>query len=183
MKITKSDIDSQTVSPQEYVEISQFLAREARLLDQNLLWEWYETLADDYKSEVPVRVTLARAEIIKDSLAEFKTGVNHANDTKGSTRIRIERLFSGYAWAEDPSSRTVRSIGSIEVSKSNNENEFDVSSALLLYRERGLEPDHQFISANRHDVIRSTSKGLELVRRTVYLAHTIVNTPNLGLFL
>jgi 3-phenylpropionate/cinnamic acid dioxygenase small subunit len=183
MKDIKTDPASATVTAHQYVEISQFLAREARLLDQNLLWEWYATLADDYTSEVPVRVTLARAEVIKDSLAEFKTGVHHANDTKGSTRIRIERLFSGYAWAEDPSSRTVRSIGSIEVANSNNENEFDVSSALLLYRERGLEPDHQFISANRHDVIRSTSEGLRLVRRTVYMAHTIVNTPNLGLFL
>ena len=183
MKDTKSQPVLTTVTAQEYVEISQFLAREARLLDQNLLWEWYATLADDYTSEVPIRVTLARSEIIKDSLAEFKTGVHHANDTKGSTRIRIERLFSGFAWAEDPSSRTVRSIGSIEVSKSQKENEFDVSSALLLYRERGLEPDHQFISANRHDVIRLTSDGLQLVHRMVYMAHTIVNTPNLGIFL
>lgn len=183
MTLIDKQASSMTVSTDDYVRVSQFLAREARLLDQNLLWEWYETLADDFTSKIPIRVTLARAEIIKDPLAEFRTGVYHANDTKGSTRIRIERLFTGYAWAEDPSSRTVRSVGSIEVAHTNQVGEYDVWSALLLYRERGLEPDHQFISANRHDVIRSTLTGLELVRRSIYLAHTIVNTPNLGLFL
>ena len=140
---------SATVSADEYTQVCQFLAREARLLDQNRLWEWFELLAEDFTSEVPVRVTLARAATEKDPFAEFKPGVYHAQDTKGSARVRIERLFSGYAWAEDPPSRTVRSVGSVEVTGRRNVGEYDVWSALLLYRERGLEPEHQFISANR----------------------------------
>ena len=97
--------------------------------------------------------------------------------------MRIERLFSGYAWAEDPPSRTVRSVGSVEVTGRRSVGEYDVWSALLLYRERGLEPEHQFISANRSDVLRRTDASFEIVERKIWLAHTIVNTPNLGLFL
>ena len=63
------------------------------------------------------------------------------------------------------------------------DNEFDVTSALLLYRERGLEPHHQIIAGNRSDVLRRTADGFEIVKRTVYLAHTTLTTPNLALFL
>jgi 3-phenylpropionate/cinnamic acid dioxygenase small subunit len=183
MTITESASGISTVSADDYFQVSQFLGREARLLDQLRLWEWYEMLADDFTSWVPVRVTLKREFVEKDPFAEFKTGVVHSEDTKGSTKIRIDRLYSGYAWAEDPCSRTVRSVGSIEITGVRESGEFEVASALLLYRERGLEPAHQFISANRIDAIRRTDQGLELVERNVYLAHTIVDTPNLGLFL
>jgi 3-phenylpropionate/cinnamic acid dioxygenase small subunit len=183
MTLIDQTTSTAAVSADEYTQICQFLAREARLLDQNRLWEWFELLAEDFRSEVPIRVTLPRAASEKDHLAEFKTGVYHAQDTKGSARVRIQRLFSGYAWAEDPPSRTVRSVGSVEATARGSGGEYEVWSALLLYRERGLEPDHQFISANRTDVLRRTSTDLEIVDRKVWLAHTIVDTPNLGLFL
>jgi 3-phenylpropionate/cinnamic acid dioxygenase small subunit len=171
------------ISSQDYTACSQFLSLEATLLDENRLWEWFELLADDFTCHVPVRVALPRAATDKDPHAEFKTGTYHIKDNKGSTRVRIERLFTGYAWSEDPPSRTVRSVGSVRVSGLRNASEFEVSSALVLYRERGLEPDHQLICGNRSDVIRRTDSGLKLVERTVRLAHTIVDTPNLGLFL
>ena len=183
MTLTEFVGSTTAVSADDYMQICQFLAREAELLDENRLWEWFELLADDFESVVPVRVSLSRSATEQDPHAEFKTGVVHAEDTKGSTRVRIERLFSGYAWAEDPPSRTVRSVGSIQVSGRRETGEYEVLSALLLYRERGLEPDYQFIAANRSDVLRRTATGFELVERRIRLAHTIVDTPNLGLFL
>lgn len=183
MTMTESKGVATKASAEDYVDICQFLAREARLLDQNRLWEWFEMLAEDFTSAVPIRITLKRSETEQDPHAEFKTGVFHSEDTKGSTRIRIERLFSGYAWAEDPPSRTVRCVGSVEVIGRLPGGEYEVSNSLLLYRERGLEPDHQFISANRSDILRRTESDFEIVDRKVWLAHTIVDTPNLGLFL
>jgi 3-phenylpropionate/cinnamic acid dioxygenase small subunit len=170
-----------TASAEDYVLVCNFLAHEARLLDENRLDEWYDLLAEDFSYEMPVRVALRRAATELDPLAEFKTGVHHTEDTKGSVKIRISRLQSGYAWSEDPPSRTVRSVGSISVNDLGN-GLLAATNAILLYRERGREPEHQFIAANRSDVLRKTDNGLQLVDRKVYLAHTIVNTPNLGLF-
>lgn len=167
-----------TVSADDYCLICQFLGREAALLDANRLWEWFDTLADDVDIVIPIRVTHPR-----DTGDSFNEDYYHARDTKGSIKKRIERLDTGHAWAEDPASRTCRVVGSIAVTDAVGAGEFEVHSSLLLYRERGRLPDHDLICGQRSDLIRLTDEGPRLARRSVRLAHTILNTPNLGLFL
>lgn len=161
-----------------YMQVSQFLALEASLLDQNLMWEWFELLADDYNFEIPIRVSQQR-----DAGSEYTAGAYHMKDTKGSTRKRIERLFSGHAWAEDPASRTCRVVGSVLVTGERGPGELTVSSSILVYRERGLSRNHDLIAGHRSDVVRLTDDGPRLVERVVHLAHTILSTSNLGIFL
>jgi 3-phenylpropionate/cinnamic acid dioxygenase small subunit len=166
------------VSAAQYFEIAQFLGREAALLDENKLWDWFALLADEFEYVVPIRVTKPR-----DTGSEQVDGAYRASDTKGSLKYRIDRLYSGHAWAEDPASRTCRVVGSIVVHGEVAPGEFEVSNSLLVYRERGRLPDHDLICGQRQDVIRLSSGGPKLVKRTVNLAHTILTTPNLGLFL
>ena len=171
------------ISPMEtstdiYVQVAQFLALEAALLDDNRVWDWYKLLADDYQLDVPIRIARKRG-----AGDEFVAGSHHMKDTKGSTEKRILRLFSGHAWAEDPPSRTCRVVGSVVILGERLPGEFEVSSSLILYRERGLTPAHTIIAGKRSDIIRVTENGLELVARTMHLAHTILNTSNLGVFI
>lgn len=167
------------ITPEQHLEIVQFLGYEAMLLDQNRLWEWFELLTDDYEYEVPIRVTRHR-----DAGDEFIAGAYHARDTKGSTKKRIERLYTGHAWAEDPASRVTRSIGSIYVSDRPAPDEYEVISSIIVYRERGLTPNHNLLCGQRSDVLRlGNGDGPRLARRVVRLAHTIINSPNLGVFL
>jgi 3-phenylpropionate/cinnamic acid dioxygenase small subunit len=170
--------ETTSVSAAHYFEIAQFLGREAALLDENKLWDWFALLADDFDYVVPIRVTKPR-----DTGGEQVEGSHRARDTKGSIKYRIDRLYTGHAWAEDPASRTCRVVGSIVVQGEVAPGEFEVSNSLMLYRERGRLPDHDLICGQRQDVIRLSAEGPRLVKRTVNLAHTILNTPNLGLFL
>jgi 3-phenylpropionate/cinnamic acid dioxygenase small subunit len=167
-----------SVSATQYFEIAQFLGYEAALLDENKLWEWFALLAEDFEYTVPIRVTKPR-----DTGSEQVPGAYRAHDTKGSLKYRIERLYSGHAWAEDPASRTCRVVGSIFVECEVAPGEFKVSNSLMVYRERGRLPDHDLICGQRNDVIRLSADGPLLLKRTVNLAHTILPTPNLGLFL
>jgi N,N-dimethyl phenylurea N-demethylase beta subunit len=175
--MTLAEASQHVVSAEQHTEIAQFLGREAALLDQNLLWDWFELLADDFDYEVPIRITQPR-----DMGGEHRHGNYHAKDTKGSIHKRIERLYSGHAWAEDPASRTCRVVGSIVVTSERAPGEFEVVNSLMLYRERGLTPKYDLLCGQRHDVIRLDGGPL-LVKRTVQLAHTIINSPNLGVFL
>lgn len=176
--MTLVDVET-SVTPTEHLQIVQFLGLEAQLLDENRLWEWFDLLAEDFEYEVPIRVTRPR-----ETGEEHVVGAHHAKDTKGSTRKRVERLYSGHAWAEDPASRTTRTVGSIYVAGQSAPGEFDVKSSLTLYRERGLTPRHDLLCGQRSDVIRlDVGSGPRLVRRTVRLSHTILATSNLGIFL
>ena len=61
---------------------------------------------------------------------------------------------------------------------------FRVHSALSLYRQRAIDRAYEWIPARRIDLIRFGDNGeCRLVRRTVILAETILQTPNLAIFL
>lgn len=175
--MTLMDIHS-SESTQAYAVVGQFLAREALLLDDNQLWEWFDLLAEDLDYEIPIRETKKRGEG-----SEFIDGAYHMKDTKSSMRHRIDRLFSGKAWAEDPASRTTRVVGSTLVTGERAPGEITASSNIIVYRERALQPRHEWIAGRRDDVIRISEGGAQLVHRRVKLAHTILNTSNLGIFL
>ena len=161
-----------------YFDIVQFLALETRLLDENRLWEWYKMLDDDFVYEVPIRIVQERS-----GADEFPSGSYHMRDTKGSVKKRIERLDTGHAWAEDPASRTVRVVGIPLLESTDDSNVVIASSSLLVYRERAQDPAHDLISGRREDLIRFTDGEPRLAARTVRLAHTSLNTSNLGIFL
>ncbi|MFQ6330068.1 3-phenylpropionate/cinnamic acid dioxygenase subunit beta [Nocardia sp. CWNU-33] len=158
--------------------IAEFLAREAALLDDNRLWEWFDLLDDDFTYTVPIRIVLERA-----AKTDVSPGAYHQRDTKGSLRKRIERLYSGHAWAEDPPSRTTRLVGSVWIEPGHDPTVVCANSALLLYRERGQDAHYDLISARRRDLIKIADGHLRLLERTVNLAHTALNTPNLAVFL
>lgn len=163
---------------ERYVDVTQFLARDARLLDENKLWEWYETLEEDFVYEIPMRLVRDRA-----APTEFSPGSHRMKDSKGSLKKRIERIYTGHAWAEDPPSRTVRLVGSTATEAGESADLVVATSSLVVYRERGQNPDYDLIAGQRRDVIRFVNDQPRLAARTVFMAHTILNTPNLGIFL
>jgi N,N-dimethyl phenylurea N-demethylase beta subunit len=157
---------------------AQFLALEAKLLDERRFDEWHDMLAEDLSYEVPIRMAIERGKG-----EEFVEGAHRIHDNKEMVRMRIDRLSSGQAWSENPPSRTVRVVGSVLVAGPPQGAVLDVSSALLLYRQRAAEREWDLIAARRDDRLRITAAGLSLLNRRVLLVETIVSTPNLGVFL
>lgn len=165
-----------TTHPQHQLA-ADFLAREAMLLDERRFWDWFEMLDERIVYEIPVRTV---TELGRD---EFVPGSFRMRDDKGMIQTRIKRLFTGSAWAEDPPSRTVRSVGSVLVEPTDDPDVVAVHSALLLYRHRAQDEHGDLIAARRRDRIRLTDQGPRLLARTVILADTVLTTPNLAVFL
>jgi 3-phenylpropionate/cinnamic acid dioxygenase small subunit len=166
------------VEPGLYAECSEFLIREAELLDNNDLRTWLATFDDAIEYEMPIRVTRERS-----AGPGFSEQSWHMKETWGSLETRIARLDTAYAWAEDPPSRTRRFVSNIRVEAGDGDDELRVKSNVLTFRSRYDTPEHQLLSAERHDTLRRAEDGrLRLRKRVILLDHTTLGTHNLAIF-
>jgi 3-phenylpropionate/cinnamic acid dioxygenase small subunit len=148
----------------------RFLFREAELLDDGRYLDWFTTcLAEDLQYAMPIRTTRERAA----GQSEYSSVGFHMIDTHGTMRLRVDRLLTEHAWAEDPASRTSRLVTNVRV-RELGEGRYAVRSKLTVYH---------LIVAERQDLLSQGPGGLLLHQRSVLLAHTILDTPNLGIFL
>lgn len=165
-------------STDTYWEVYEFLMREAELLDGHREREWVELCTDDVVYRMPVRETRERG-----AGEGFDEQMYYFDETRGSLELRVRRLETEYAWAEEPPSRTRHFVTNVRVSAGEVENEFAVRSNLLLYRSQGTELHQDLISAERRDALRRTEEGLRLARREILLDHSVLTTHNLSIFL
>ncbi|MDN5796413.1 MAG: hypothetical protein L0H79_11765 [Intrasporangium sp.] len=166
-----------TSSPNIYYRVVQFLAYEARLLDEGREEDWYELLDDELLYTAPIRqATEPRSDEIDRSAFRIR-------DSKVHVRTRIDRQDTGNAYSEVPPSRTLRLVGSIEVTATERPDIVGAHSALLVYRQRGIDPHFDLIPCRRNDLLRVTDTGLRILAREVILTETSIATPNLGIFL
>jgi 3-phenylpropionate/cinnamic acid dioxygenase small subunit len=163
--------------PPLYAASMQFLIYEAELLDEGRLAEWLELVADDIDYRVPTRVARAVG-----TGPEFSTASYHLFENRATLEARVARFASGYAVVENPPSRTRRIIGNVRVEAAGAGDEHAVRSNLLLVRVKG-NGAAQLLSAERHDVLRTAERRLQLARRTVLLDHTVLPTEHLAIFL
>lgn len=158
----------------------EFLAREARLLDERRFWDWYALLDDELSYLVPIRQSRL------DFASEVAAGSYRICDNKQHILVRIKRIDSGAGWAETPPSRTLRVVGSVLAEAAPSTGRGDViavESALLLFRQRGHDERGDVIPVRRQDRLLVTDAGLRLLSRTALLTEAVLTTPNLGVFL
>jgi 3-phenylpropionate/cinnamic acid dioxygenase small subunit len=165
-------------SVETYWEAYSFLMHEAEVLDERHEREWLEMLTDDVEYLMPVRVNRERGE--GDGFSEEAF---YFEETRGSLELRIRRLETEYAWAEDPPSHTRHFVTNVRVAPGEEEDEVAVKSNLLLYRSRGSVPHHDLLSAERKDVLRKEDGQWKLRRRVILLDHAVLMTHNLSVFL
>jgi len=169
-----------TLSTSDALEIcTDVLFREAELLDANQFTDWLALLDEDLDYEVPIRVTRERS---SRDLGFSKSGF-HMLETHGSMTQRVRRLEGEHAWAEDPPSRTMRQVTNVRVVDVG-AGEISVNNNLLLYRSQGDTSHYDLITGARGDVLTDRGDdGWKLKSRQVLLAHTVLGTPNLAVFL
>ena len=81
-------------------KIEDFMYLEAELLDERRLREWLELFTDDANYWMPIRHNpFHRTEDLGEELSKPGEGY-YFNDTKETLQIRIERLYSKTAWAD-----------------------------------------------------------------------------------
>jgi 3-phenylpropionate/cinnamic acid dioxygenase small subunit len=171
-------------------DIEQFLYQEARLLDERKFRDWLALLADDIKYSIPLRSSrfTQQSHAISTDRAAYQdrelTEANefaHMDDSKQTLTMRVARLETGAAWAEEPPSRTVHFITNVQAEPSDNPLEIRVYSNFLLFRGR-LETEEDLLAGHRHDLLRSTAEGWRLARRKIVLAHNVLSVKNLSVF-
>ncbi len=147
--------------------VTLFLYREARILDQHRYRDWLGLLADD------IQYLVICGQTGTDRLALL-------DDDRASLEQRVLRLETGRAWAEQPPSLTQRLISNVEARW--NGEDVEAFSAVMLYRSRS-DNERDLLVGRREDILRSQDKGLEIVRRKVVLADTVLPSKNLSTFL
>ena len=159
-----------------YLQVLDFLNREAELLDHGRFDEWLKLLTDDIVYQMPVRVTRNSDDGFEPY---FYFDENHA-----SIAHRIRRLTeTDSAWAENPPSRVRRFVTNVGVYRNSTDGEWHATSYLLLLRNRWDNPNYDILSAEREDVLREEAESFRLVRRMIYVDQTTLGTPNLSVFL
>ncbi len=158
-------------------EVEQFLYAEAQLLDERQYEEWLALFTDDCRYWVPVLSTREHGE---HEVAD-DTELAHFDDTKTTLTLRVKRLYTEFAYAESPPSRTVRAVTNIQVREGSGEHEVTASSNLIVYRTR-LETTTDIFAARRTDVLRKVGSAWSIASRKVILAQNVLPSNNLSIF-
>ena len=171
--------------------VEQFLYREARLLDERRFHDWLDLFTDDLRYWMPVRTSRypkrSRAIVILDEERYVEAELAQEgelallDETKQSLSMRIARLDTGMAWAEDPPSRTRHLITNIEVEAGDTDAELTVYSNFLVYRTRG-ETEQDFFVGQREDILRSVAGAWKIARRKIVLDQNVLLPKNISIF-
>jgi 3-phenylpropionate/cinnamic acid dioxygenase small subunit len=162
-----------------WLELMPFYIREAWLLDERKFKEWFELFTDDVLYFMPRRKNVPRREAHRELTPLGDLAI--LEEDKRYLQMRVARLDTGMAWAEDPPSRTRHMIGNLEAAVLEN-GEVGAKTAFLVYRSH-LETDHQLLSGYREDVLRKGDGGWKVAKRTIVLDANVLLDKNLSVFL
>src|ERR1700756_4441832 len=139
-------------------QLADFLAHEARLLDERRFREWMGLFADDGTYWVPA---------VPNQQSPFDQASLFYDD-RDLMRTRIERLEHPRIHVQTPPSRTVHLIGSVHIDEAGAETgEYAVSSSVIMVEYRD---EHQRIFAGRQQHrLRREDEGLRIVQKRVDL--------------
>jgi 3-phenylpropionate/cinnamic acid dioxygenase small subunit len=158
-------------------EVVEFLYHEAELLDEGRFEEWLALLADDVRYGMPVRLTRERG-----GGPDRSDQMQFFWEDRTTLELRVRRLRTEFAWAEDPPSRTRHFVCNVRVRAGPGPQEVEARSAVLLYRSRGDALEAELISGERRDVLRRTPQGWRLARREVVVDQAALAVRNLAVF-
>lgn len=171
------------------VAIEQTLYREARLIDERRFREWLDLFTDDVHYRMPLRTVRYAANSkavvrpegsgsLREVTAEDELAI--FDEDKRSLSMRVARLETGAAWAEDPPSRTTHIVTNVEV-EPRSENEVVAYSTVVVHRVR-LEADEDTFFGRREDVLRRVNGDWKIARRTVVLGHGVLRARSISFF-
>jgi len=149
-------------------EVEEFLYKESRLLDDGKFYEWLDLFTDDARYWMPTRETRERGEdgVGKEGdLALFE-------DDKNFLTMRVKRLDTGLAHAEQPASRTRHFVSNVEI-VSEAGDEIEVHSNMLVFQSR-LERTESFFVGKREDRLRKVDGSWRVAARKIILDQTLL---------
>lgn len=158
-------------------EVEDFLYHEAELVDSGRFGEWLELMTDDVRYEMPVRMTRERggAPDVSDEAQFFW-------DDRATLQLRVDRLRTEFAWAEDPPSRTRHFVANVRVRPAERPDEVEARSYVLITRSRGDGARYDLLAGERRDRLRRVDGAWRLARRAFVVDQVVLGTRNLSIF-
>jgi 3-phenylpropionate/cinnamic acid dioxygenase small subunit len=161
-------------------EVSDFLYREADLLDERRYEEWLDLLADDYQYAVPLRMNVMYDDVAAREDTRAGSEICWFDEGKATAELRVAQLATGKHWAEEPVSRVTHLVANIRL-ESTELPEVDLSCRFVVYRNR-VADETDFLVGRRKDRLRKTADGWRVVRRELLLDQSVLLAKNLSIF-
>lgn len=158
-------------------ECTTFLYHEAELLDGRQFGQWIDLLSSDIDYRIPVRTTR-----LNQDGDGFSQTAYFMKEDLGSLKLRVAKLGSEYAWAENPATRTRHMISNVRVGTATAEGQA-VASNFAVYCFRGDSPTPLVVTGERRDVLVRAADTWKLKRRLVLLDSTVLGLEALSIFL
>jgi len=162
-----------------WLELMQFYIREAWLLDERKFQEWLGLFTEDVLYFMPRRKNVPRRESHREVTLPGDLAL--IEDDKRYLEMRVARLETGMAWAEDPPSRARHLVGNL-VAEPLDGGDVQAKTAFLVYRSH-LETDQQLFAGSREDVLRRVDGAWKVAKRTIVLDANVLLDKNLSIFL
>lgn len=157
------------------IEFEELLIDEAWLLDNDRLEDWLELFTEDLSYRAPVRANLGRREEDLDN----PNRLTHFEESKFTMGLRVRRLRTGAAHAEEPPSRIRHFVSNVKILEEDGADHVRVTSNELIFRSREGQDEHLFV-AERRDWWRREDGKWRCHDRLILLDHDVVE--NLTIF-
>jgi 3-phenylpropionate/cinnamic acid dioxygenase small subunit len=165
-------------------EVTEFLYREAELLDERRYDEWLALLADDLRYWMPMRRNVKYGEEQREFTREGQD-IAWFDEGKDTLTRRVKQIQTGIHWAEEPVSRISHLVTNVQIVEATpsvaEAREVTVRCRFLIYRNR-VETETDILVGKREDGLRSESEGCRIARRKIILDQNVLLSKNLTFF-
>jgi 3-phenylpropionate/cinnamic acid dioxygenase small subunit len=169
-------------------EVTEFLYREAELLDERRYADWLALLADDIRYWMPMRRNVKFGEESREFTRET-TDINWFDEGKDTLTRRVRQIETGIHWAEEPVSRISHMISNVQLIEASpslaDPREVAVKCRFLIYRNR-VETETDILVGKREDVLRRADRSRpddwQIARRKIILDQNVLLSKNLTFF-
>jgi 3-phenylpropionate/cinnamic acid dioxygenase small subunit len=165
-------------------EVSEFLYREAELLDQRRYEDWLDLLADDLRYWMPMRRNVKAGEEAREFTRAI-SDINWFDEGKETLVRRVKQIRTGIHWAEEPVSRISHLVTNIQLVEATpsaaDAREVATRCRFLIYRNR-VETETDLLVGKREDLLRRERDGWRIARRKIILDQNVLLSKNLTFF-
>lgn len=172
--------EQQRVKPELLHAITQHYYTEARWLQEHRYREW---LAQMVARDIHYWMPVFEERFSRDKRpAPTPDDAAYYNDTYADLHGRVERLYTGMVWMEDPPSRIRYMISNVEAFTTGNSDEFTTYCNILVVRHRRQMEAYQH-ALGREDTLRLSDGKFQVARRKITVDARVVQDKNLYFFI
>ncbi len=151
------------------LQIEEVMIEESWLLDGNRFEDWLALMTDDIRYWAPVRENLGRDE---EDFHQLHL-LTHFDEDRMTMGLRVARLRTGFAHAEEPPSRRRHFVSNVKILDASSPESVQVASNFIVFRSRpGLE-EHLFVGGRRDQWVH-TEAGWRLRERMIIFDHDVI---------